>query len=50
MKMKMDCSCVNTTVDVKPPETERQASKFFGYNKNLLKKRNAKDPNHTCII
>ena len=38
---------VNTTVDVKPGETERQAAKFFGYNKKLLKKRNAKDPVHT---
>jgi hypothetical protein len=38
---------VNTTVDVKPGETERQAAKFFGHNKNLLKKRNAKDPIHT---
>ncbi len=38
---------VNTTVDVKPGETERQAAKFFGYNKKLLKKRNAKDPIHT---
>ena len=38
---------VNTTVDVKPGETERQAAKFFGHNKDLLKKRNAKDPIHT---
>jgi len=38
---------VNTTVDVKPGETERQAAKFFGHNKNLTKKSKAKDPIHT---
>ena len=38
---------VNTTVDVQPGETERQAAKFFGYNQNLLKKQKAKDPVNT---
>ena len=38
---------VNTTVDVQPGETERQAAKFFGYNKDLIKKRKAKNPVQT---
>lgn len=38
---------VNTTVDVQPGETERQAAKFFGYNKDLVKKRKAKNPVQT---
>ena len=36
---------VNTTVDVKPGETERQAAKFFGHNKPIKKKKYKSDTN-----
>ncbi len=34
---------VNTTVDVKPGETERQAAKFFGHNKPIKQKKYKSD-------